>query len=431
MRAARGRARRRAIAPTCGGSHGETWQLLRDVRRPRRTTGSRRTTTRRTRTAASRTARRPPTSAWACSRRCRRTIWGSSTPRRARPDRAHAHDGRGPRAPRGPPAQLVRHARPGAAPAALRVDRRQRATSPAPDRAGPGAARTQRRTGARESRRAPRRSRTRALLLRESLATLAARDATATRPKRMRGPLARGRRHWHAARRDRRAAPTRGAGGAEARVESAGRARPGRGPAPEAADVAMLGATRCCVRLAAAPPDRGPERSQRPSVGALADRAPRRWPTRWTSDSSTIASAASSRSATGSPTREGPGRLDTSYYDLLASEARLASFVAIAKGDVPRSTGSSSGARSSASAACPTLVSWSGSMFEYLMPLLADAELSRTRCSIDPCAAAVQRADRVRARARAFRGESRSRPSTSMDRHGTTSTRRSACPSWG
>ena len=34
---------------------------------------------------------------------------------------------------------------------------------------------------------------------------------------------------------------------------------------------------------------------------------------------------------------EGPGRLDGSYYDLMASEARLASFVAIAKGDVPQS----------------------------------------------------------------------------------------------
>ena len=32
---------------------------------------------------------------------------------------------------------------------------------------------------------------------------------------------------------------------------------------------------------------------------------------------------------------EGPGRRDPSYYDLLASEARLASFLAIAKGDVP------------------------------------------------------------------------------------------------
>src|SRR4029079_16798080 len=34
---------------------------------------------------------------------------------------------------------------------------------------------------------------------------------------------------------------------------------------------------------------------------------------------------------------EGPGRADPSFYDLLASEARLASFLAIAKGDVPES----------------------------------------------------------------------------------------------
>jgi len=39
------------------------------------------------------------------------------------------------------------------------------------------------------------------------------------------------------------------------------------------------------------------------------------------------------------------GTLDPSYYDLLASEARLASFVAIAKGMSPRTTGSGSAAR--------------------------------------------------------------------------------------
>jgi hypothetical protein len=39
------------------------------------------------------------------------------------------------------------------------------------------------------------------------------------------------------------------------------------------------------------------------------------------------------------------GRLDASYYDTLASEARLASFVAIATGRIPRNTGSSSGDR--------------------------------------------------------------------------------------
>lgn len=64
-------------------------------------------------------------------------------------------------------------------------------------------------------------------------------------------------------------------------------------------------------------------------------------------------------------------RIDTHHYDLLASEARLASFFAIAKGDVPIehwfhlerpvTKSSPSGL---------ALVSWSGSMFEYLMPRL-------------------------------------------------------------
>ncbi len=67
---------------------------------------------------------------------------------------------------------------------------------------------------------------------------------------------------------------------------------------------------------------------------------------------------------------EGPGRLDPSYYDLLASEARLASFVAIAKGDVPQEHWFQLGRALVGVGGMPTLVSWSGSMFEYLMPLL-------------------------------------------------------------
>src|SRR6266480_617169 len=63
-------------------------------------------------------------------------------------------------------------------------------------------------------------------------------------------------------------------------------------------------------------------------------------------------------------------RLDSSFYDLLASEARLTSFLAIARGDVPvehwwalsRPFGSAYGRL--------PLLSWSGTMFEYLMPLL-------------------------------------------------------------
>ena len=63
-------------------------------------------------------------------------------------------------------------------------------------------------------------------------------------------------------------------------------------------------------------------------------------------------------------------RRDSSYYDLLASEARLASFVAIAQGQVPQENWFSLGRQLTNSSAGPTLLSWDGSMFEYLMPLL-------------------------------------------------------------
>lgn len=64
------------------------------------------------------------------------------------------------------------------------------------------------------------------------------------------------------------------------------------------------------------------------------------------------------------------GRLDESCYDLLASEARLASFVAIAKGDVPARHWFRLGRTVTPIAHGAALVSWSGSMFEYLMPSL-------------------------------------------------------------
>ncbi|MGI9076785.1 MAG: GH36-type glycosyl hydrolase domain-containing protein, partial [Gemmatimonadaceae bacterium] len=62
--------------------------------------------------------------------------------------------------------------------------------------------------------------------------------------------------------------------------------------------------------------------------------------------------------------------LDNSYYDLLASEARLASFIAIAKNDVPVDHWFRLGRSLTHAAGETALVSWSGSMFEYLMPLL-------------------------------------------------------------
>ncbi|HEY0478701.1 MAG TPA: glucoamylase family protein [Kofleriaceae bacterium] len=63
-------------------------------------------------------------------------------------------------------------------------------------------------------------------------------------------------------------------------------------------------------------------------------------------------------------------RLDASFYDLLASEARLASFVAIAQGKLPQEHWFSFGRQLTSSSGRPALLSWSGSMFEYLMPLL-------------------------------------------------------------
>jgi cyclic beta-1,2-glucan synthetase len=62
--------------------------------------------------------------------------------------------------------------------------------------------------------------------------------------------------------------------------------------------------------------------------------------------------------------------LDASYYDLLASEARLLSFVAIAKGDVPVEHWFRLGRSLTPVDNGTALISWSGSMFEYLMPSL-------------------------------------------------------------
>eukprot|EP01037_Dinobryon_pediforme_P007707 gene7706-7768_t len=62
--------------------------------------------------------------------------------------------------------------------------------------------------------------------------------------------------------------------------------------------------------------------------------------------------------------------LDSYCYDLLASEARLASFFAIAKGDLPASHWFRLGRSVTPVGNGAALISWSGSMFEYLMPSL-------------------------------------------------------------
>ena len=63
-------------------------------------------------------------------------------------------------------------------------------------------------------------------------------------------------------------------------------------------------------------------------------------------------------------------RRDSSYYDLLASEARLCSFVAIAQGQLPQEHWFALGRLLTTAGGESLLMSWSGSMFEYLMPLL-------------------------------------------------------------
>jgi cellobiose phosphorylase len=69
---------------------------------------------------------------------------------------------------------------------------------------------------------------------------------------------------------------------------------------------------------------------------------------------------------------------DSSYYDLLASEARLANFVAIAQNKVPQESWFALGRRLTTSDKTTVLLSWSGSMFEYLMPLLVMPTYERT-----------------------------------------------------
>src|SRR5205814_6427391 len=63
-------------------------------------------------------------------------------------------------------------------------------------------------------------------------------------------------------------------------------------------------------------------------------------------------------------------RRDNSFYDLLASEARLASYLMIAQGQLGQEHWFALGRMLTSTGGATTLLSWSGSMFEYLMPLL-------------------------------------------------------------
>lgn len=83
-------------------------------------------------------------------------------------------------------------------------------------------------------------------------------------------------------------------------------------------------------------------------------------------------------------------RVDSSCYDLLASEARLCNFVAIAQERLPQETWFALGRLLTTTGGEPVLFSWSGSMFEYLMPLLVMPTYNNTLLQ-KTCKVAVER----------------------------------------
>ncbi|OLN27727.1 Cyclic beta-1,2-glucan synthase [Desulfovibrio sp. DV] len=86
----------------------------------------------------------------------------------------------------------------------------------------------------------------------------------------------------------------------------------------------------------------------------------------------------------------GERRRDPSCYDLLASEARLTSFLLIAEGQAPQKHWFSLGRLLTSHGGDPSLISWSGSMFEYLMPQLVMPSYANTLLD-QTCRAAVSR----------------------------------------
>ncbi|MBI3297377.1 MAG: DUF3131 domain-containing protein [Elusimicrobia bacterium] len=114
---------------------------------------------------------------------------------------------------------------------------------------------------------------------------------------------------------------------------------------------------------------------------------------------------------------DGPGGLDPADYDLIASEARLASFIAIAKGDLPEEHWFRLGRSVTSVHGAPTLLSWSATMFEYLMPQLVMRGYPGTLLD-ESCRMAVRRQRDYGAERGVPWGVSESAYSL-VDRHGT------------
>jgi cellulose synthase/poly-beta-1,6-N-acetylglucosamine synthase-like glycosyltransferase len=339
----------------------------------------------------------------------------SGIPLHARPDRAPRRDvdhARRAGAPRGALPQLVRHRYAGAAAPALRVDGRQRQSRRGPQYARPGAP--------------------------PDRLAAAVTGTAPLRPVRRGGPPRGGQRHepcgsrprdrdphQRARPRDRRQGTKRRPGDQPRVVRRAarrgGRARARRRTRPEAADTAFWSGAVLSGLAALRPQHDIPD----DVLQALAARA------------AALADAIRFDFLYDRHRRifsigyrladvEGPGRLDSAYYDLLASEARLASFVAIAKGDVPQHHWFHLGRPVTNIEGRATLMSWGGTQFEYLMPLLlmrtfpghaARSELRGERPA----------ADAVRAASAASRGACPSRPTRSPTSPATISTGPSAC----
>ncbi len=86
----------------------------------------------------------------------------------------------------------------------------------------------------------------------------------------------------------------------------------------------------------------------------------------------------------------GERRRDPSWYDMLASEARLTSYLLIAQGQVPQKHWFALGRLLTSRGGDLSLMSWSGSMFEYLMPLLFLPSYENTLLD-QACRAAIAR----------------------------------------
>jgi cyclic beta-1,2-glucan synthetase len=83
-------------------------------------------------------------------------------------------------------------------------------------------------------------------------------------------------------------------------------------------------------------------------------------------------------------------RRDSSYYDLLASESRLASYVAIARAEIPQEHWFHLARPLAGRGDNLTLLSWTGTMFEYLMPNLVMKLFDKTLLA-QACVGAVRR----------------------------------------